>query len=86
MKYVSFENNNKKCFGILEEENIYDLTAHYEKYREGLEWLPTLKSALEQDKLGTLADLNLSELTKVTRNEVSRDTCNNNFSLFFVKN
>ena len=71
MKYVSFENNNKKCFGILEEDNIYDLTAHYEKYREGLEWLPTLKSALEQDKLDTLAKLNLSELPKVTHNEIN---------------
>ena len=51
MKYVSFLNQNKSCFGILQDENIIDLTSHYEQYREGMEWIPSLKSALEQNKL-----------------------------------
>ena len=46
MKYVSFLNNKKESFGILLDQKIVDLTMHYEQYRQGMEWIPCLKSAI----------------------------------------
>ena len=70
MKYVSFLNNEKKCFGILLNDEIVDLTSHYERYREGLEWIPSLKSALEHDRINELNNLDLETLPKVMKSDV----------------
>ncbi len=48
MKYVSFLNNKKESFGILLDQKIVDLTMHYEQYRQGMEWIPCLKSAIRR--------------------------------------
>ena len=71
MKYVSFLNQNKSCFGILQDENIIDLTSHYEQYRKGMEWIPSLKSALEQNKLETLNELEVKDLPKIKLNDIT---------------
>ena len=70
MKYVSFLNNEKNCFGILQGENIIDLTTHYERYREGMEWIPSLKLALKQGKIPELNNLELDDLPKVKTSDV----------------
>mgnify|MGYP001161017494 FL=1 len=70
MKYVSFLNNDKNCFGILQGENIIDLTTHYERYREGMEWIPSLKLALKQGKIPELNNLELDDLPKVKTSDV----------------
>lgn len=71
MKYVSFLNNEKKCFGILLDDEIVDLTSHYERYREGLEWIPSLKSALEHDRINELNNLDLETLPKVMKSDIT---------------
>tara|TARA_B100000989_G_scaffold190682_1_gene143619 strand:- start:4013 stop:4882 length:870 start_codon:yes stop_codon:yes gene_type:complete len=70
MKYVSFLNKDKKCFGILLDDKIVDLTSHYERYREGMEWIPSLKSALEHNKINELNELDLNELPEVMLNDI----------------
>ncbi len=70
MKYVSFLYNDKNCFGILQGEKIIDLTSHYERYREGMEWIPCLKSALIQGKISELNNLELDGLPKVNTSDV----------------
>ena len=70
MKYVSFLNKDQNCFGILLDDRIVDLTSHYERYREGMEWIPSLKSALEHGKINELNDLDLRELPEVMLDEV----------------
>ena len=70
MKYASFLNKGKNCFGILLDDRIVDLTSHYERYREGMEWIPSLKSALEHGKINELNDLDLRELPEVMLDEV----------------
>ena len=70
MKYVSFRIQDKDCFGILEGEKIADLTEHYEKFWQGLKWLPDLKTAIEQDRLESIAELNFDELPQISINEV----------------
>ena len=70
MKYVSFLYNDKNCFGILQGEKIIDLTSHYERYREGMEWMPCLKSALKQGKISELSNLELDGLPKVNTSDV----------------
>ena len=70
MKYVSFLYNDKNCFGISQGEKIIDLTSHYERYREGMEWIPCLKSALKQGKISELNNLELDGLPKVNTSDV----------------
>ena len=65
MKYVSFINENKSRFGILKDEKIYDLTTHFENYRQGLEWVPDLKMAITEKKIYEFNNLKLSELPTV---------------------
>ena len=60
MKYVSFLNNKKDSFGILLDQKIVDLTMHYEQYRQGMEWIPRLKSAIQDNKINDLR-INLIE-------------------------
>ena len=62
MKYVSFLNNKKESFGILLDQKIVDLTMHYEQYRQGMEWIPCLKSAIQDNKINDLNDLDLNGL------------------------
>ena len=70
MKYVSFRNKDKNCFGILKGERIADLTEHYEKFWQGLKWLPNLKTAIEQDRLESISELNFNDLPHLSVNEV----------------
>ena len=70
MKYVSFRNKDKNCFGILQGERIADLTEHYEKFWQGLKWLPNLKTAIEQDRLESISELNFNDLPQLSVNEV----------------
>ena len=71
MKYVSFLNNSKECFGILLEEKIVDLTAHYEQYREGMEWIPCLKSAIKDNKISELNNMDVKGLPVVNLSDVT---------------
>tara|TARA_B100001996_G_scaffold377701_1_gene360726 strand:- start:1057 stop:1971 length:915 start_codon:yes stop_codon:yes gene_type:complete len=70
MKYVSFLNNDKNCFGILLDDNIIDLTSHYESFREGMDWIPSLKSALEDDRINELNNLDLTSMPNVKLTDV----------------
>ena len=70
MKYVSFLNNKKESFGILLDQKIVDLTMHYEQYRQGMEWIPCLKSAIEDNKISDLNNLDLNGLPEVNLNDV----------------
>ena len=70
MKYVSFLNNDKNCFGILLSENIIDLTTYYERYTEGMELVPSLKLALEHGKIPELNNVELDDLPKVKTSDV----------------
>ena len=67
MKYVSFLNNKKESFGILLDQKIVDLTMHYEQYRQGMEWIPCLKSAIEDNKI---SDLNYLDLNNTNSNKL----------------
>ena len=70
MKYVSFLNNKKESFGILLDQKIVDLTMHYEQYRQGMEWIPCLKSAIQDNKINDLNNLDLNGLPEVNLNDV----------------
>ena len=43
---------------------------HYEQYRQGMEWIPCLKSAIEDSKISDLNNLDLNGLPEVNLNDV----------------
>jgi len=70
MKYVSFTHEKKHKFGIIKDKTIYDLTTHFENYRQGLEWVPNLKRAIMQDKISEFNKLDFSELPSINYDDV----------------
>ena len=43
---------------------------HYEQYRQGIEWIPCLKSAIQDNKINDLNNLDLNGLPEVNLNDV----------------